>query len=253
MLSKGTASYVRSLRLKKFRDENREFVAEGPKIISELISSSWNVTKLLCTAGFLEEHQSLAEQTGAEITLVSEKELQRVSSLSTPNQVLAVASYPAEYPFSNTAPSTIILLLDKIQDPGNLGTIIRTADWFGFRQIICSHDTVDLFNPKVVQSTMGSFLRVGVSYTDLISFLGKNKDTEVFGTYPEGRNIFTTPFSGKGIIIIGNESTGISRDVTKYVNVKVSIPTPGKGSESLNAAAAAAVVMGEFARKMHWP
>jgi TrmH family RNA methyltransferase len=252
MISKGLTSHIRSLRLKKFRDHHREFVAEGPKIALEVLNSSLPVSRVICTEIFSKLHEPTLSASDTEIIIVTDKDLDRVTNLTTPNQVIVIANYPQGYPSGKIKPEKMILALDRIQDPGNLGTIIRTADWFGFRQIICSSDTVDLFNPKVIQSTMGSFLRVQVSYTNLVDYLRNANDLNILGTYPEGQNIFHHKVEGESIIVIGNESQGISREVSELVQTKITIPSASSGSDSLNASMAASVIMAEFARKAHW-
>lgn len=252
MLSKGLASHIRSLGIKKFRNEHQEFIAEGPKIALEVVDSALPVSKVICTESFYNLHQTTISGTGAGVIIVSEKELERVSNLTTPNQVMVIAAYPQGYPSGDFKPENMMLALDRIQDPGNLGTIIRAADWFGFTRIICSSDTADLFNPKVVQATMGSFLRVNVSYLDLADYLRKAEGFSILGTYPEGENVFHHRIEEKSIIVIGNESKGISREVSELVQTKITIPSVSSGPDSLNASMAASVIMAELARKTHW-
>lgn len=252
MLSKSLAGHIRSLRLKKFRDEHREFVAEGPKITSELAGSQWQVLKVIATEGYLNEAGALFGGKEIEVIPVKEKELERISNLTTPNKVLCVASYPPGYPSPKIRETPFLIALDGISDPGNFGNIIRTADWFGVEQIVCSSDCVDLFNPKVIQSTMGSFLRVGITYANLVSFLEENADHRVYGAFQNGENIFTAKIQGKSIVVIGSESHGIRSEVEGLIETRISIPPGRDGAESLNAATAASVIMAEITRKMRW-
>jgi len=183
---------------------------------------------------------------------VTPEELERVSNLVTPNEVLAVVGIPESSIPSTGKLGKIILMLDRIQDPGNLGTIIRTADWFGIRHIFCSHGTVDLFNPKVVQSTMGSICRVHVHYTDLQQFLtGLGGPWHIYGTVPAGENIYRAELEFPAAIIIGNESKGIAKEYFSFFTSRIGIPSMSEGAESLNASVAAGIIVGEFCRRQY--
>ncbi len=254
MLSHSQIKYLQSLQQKKFRRQHGVFVAEGEKIVSELWASNFGVEGIYALSGWLEAHRHEI-RTGVDIYELSEKDLGRISGLKTPNNVLAVVKIPetgAERPANARGLS---LVLDQVQDPGNLGTIIRTADWFGIRQIVCSPDTAEVFSPKVVQATMGSFLRVKVTYAELEPFLKKvPAGTPVYGAFLEGENLFEVYPSGQGLLVIGNESKGISEKVATFVEKKVRIPggrQPGKphSAESLNASVAAAIMMAWFTKK----
>lgn len=228
---------LRSLQIKKFRDELGLFVAEGDKCISELAKS------------FTMIHHLTPENTSA-------KDIQRISSLQTPQGSIAVFRKP-DYPLPVIKPDTLYLALDGIQDPGNLGTIIRTADWFGIRDIICSPNTADFFSPKVVQATMGALARVHVHYTDLPAYISTcNSQLPIYGTLLDGRNIYSSesiPDKRSGIIIMGNEGNGLSPEVRRLVTHPLLIPSfPPEvpTSESLNVAIATAVILAEFRRKL---
>ncbi len=242
------------MQLKKIRRQHGVFVAEGEKIVSELPNSGFTVESIYATAGWLQ--QNLHKFSGiTQLTEVSERELERVSGLKTPNRVLAVLKMPDTTAIPDISPKGLYLILDTVQDPGNLGTIIRTADWFGINQVICSPDTADVFSPKVVQATMGSFLRVKVTYTELNPFLEKAPHTTpIYGAFLKGESLFETETPGYGVLIIGNESKGISRGVSTFVKKKVRIhggyqPGGQQWADSLNASVAAAIMMAWFTKK----
>lgn len=249
MLSKTLTAHIRSLKMKKFRDEFGEFLAEGPKTVSELLESGWEVRNIICTEDFYKDKEVLINATGAEISIVNDNELKKASNLSTPNKVLAVAPYPAYYTDGIILKNKFILLLDQVRDPGNLGTVVRTADWFGVNQIVCSNDSADIFNPKVIQSTMGSFLRVRVSYTSLPRFISENDDYLVLGAFQEGESVYNFEEKKKKILVVGNESQGITREVGSMIERRLTVPSPLGKTESLNVAVAASLIMSEFARK----
>jgi len=248
MLSKNQIKFINSLKLKKFRDEHNLFIAEGTKIVPELINSSIKVNEVYTT---IENH--LLPQS-VKTTVIKTAELERISSLTSPNQMLAVCEIP-DYAIENDYSTKLTLALDEIKDPGNLGTIIRIADWFGIDTIICSNHTTDAYNPKVIQSTMGSIARVKVIYTELPVFIAKEsaKKTAVYGALLEGDNIYQQQKTN-GIIVIGNESQGISEEVKKLIKHKIKIPsfshlkTTEGSAESLNAAVATAIICSEFRR-----
>jgi TrmH family RNA methyltransferase len=252
MLSKSEISRIKSLQLKKFRNESAKFIAEGPKIVGELLHSAYNI---IAVYGLSEAVAKIQNQHVSSVTVheISEEELKKISSLSTPNQILAVAetSYPQFK--KEIAEANMILCLDGIRDPGNLGTIIRIADWFGFRHILCSSDSVDLYNPKCIQASMGSFIRVNVYYDHLSDVL-ENSHTHipVYGTGLDGKNIYTQKIQNNGFMIIGNEARGISPQTEAFIHEKLFIP-PGNDrehhAESLNASVAAAVVCSEISRR----
>ncbi|MCX6291905.1 MAG: RNA methyltransferase [Bacteroidetes bacterium] len=256
MLSKNKISFITSLHQKKFRKLEQLFIAEGEKVVSELLSSGYDVKTIVATASFLEKHHRAIMNSGAEQVEVSEKELGKVSVLTTPNEVLAVAAIPSLIPGEIDYHDTLTLALDDVSDPGNLGTIIRIADWFGILNIVCSNETVECFNAKVVQASMGSLFRVNMLYADLDSFLSgipANQDVNVYGTALDGKNIYEDELSSHGIIVLGSESKGIRDELKKYFTESLLIPSfhPGKNktADSLNVAATAAIVCSEFRRR----
>jgi TrmH family RNA methyltransferase len=244
MISTNQKKFVSSLKQKKFRTERGLFIVEGVKLVQELLRSNYQISAIYATKSWMDNHQ---EVDSANILEVSEKELQRISSLKTPNEVLAVVEQKA--PQLIEVSSQLNIAIDKIQDPGNLGTIIRTADWFGIQNIICSEDSVDLYNPKVLQATMGSFFRMNIVYTDLAKFFTKHKELTVYGALLDGENVYQKELNSTGaVLLMGNESKGISEGLIPFVTEKVLIPNFGK-AESLNVATATAVLCSEFVRK----
>jgi RNA methyltransferase, TrmH family len=242
MLGKQKAKYIQSLGQKKQRDAEGLFIAEGPKIVVELIQSfPQYIKEIYAVKEWIKENDHL--HTPA-VTEVTEDELEKISQLKTPNQVVAVVKKfdEGEQP---DVKGKISLVLDTIQDPGNLGTIIRIADWFGVDQIICSNDCADVYNPKVVQATMGSIARVNIFYTDLPAWLLQQTDIRIYATMLEGTDVTKMNSIKEGLIIIGNESKGISDEIVELVNEKITIPKKGK-AESLNAAVAVGIVLGHI-------
>ncbi len=234
-MTKTEIKKLRQLQQKKFREEERLFIAEGPKVVNELLNSEYRLKRIYSTVEF-----KAAER-------ISVKELEQISALTTPNEMLAVFEIPAEEEFSFNQ-TELVLALEDIRDPGNFGTIIRIADWFGIKKIICSETCVDIYNPKVIQSTMGSIARVKVFYMNLEEIISKYR-ANVFAAVMSGKNIYEEKLSSGGIILIGNESKGISENILKNVSNKISIPRFGK-AESLNAAIATAIICSEFKREM---
>ncbi|MFZ4401601.1 MAG: TrmH family RNA methyltransferase [Bacteroidales bacterium] len=252
MLSKNTIKHLQSLKQNKFRDEFQQFVAEGDKLVTELLSGYFKIIEIFAVKEWLSLHK-IADHIA--VTEVSVSELERISGLTTPNMVVALLEIPQTKFIDAAVFDKLILMLDEIKDPGNLGTIIRIADWFGISNIICSNHTVDVYNPKVVQATMGSIARVNVQYTDLKAFLQTlPKDIPVYGTLLNAENIYTKELSKNGIIMIGNESKGIADDLLPFITQKLFIPSyaenSGNKAESLNASVATAIVCAEFKRRM---
>lgn len=239
MVSKNQIKLINSLQQKKYRKLHNLFIAEGKKVIQELIDANFSLEYLFVTKENLFDKKYHSEY-------ISDDELKKISALTTANDCLAVFKIKE---VNVTTSSGLELALDNIKDPGNMGTIIRLCDWFGISKIICTEETVDIYNPKVVQATMGSLARVEVIYTNLFNFL-KKTDTEVFGTFMEGTNIYKTELPSKGIIVMGNEANGISSEIEKLVTQKISIPRFGKlqQTESLNVATATAIILSEFKR-----
>ncbi|MDQ6755588.1 MAG: RNA methyltransferase [Bacteroidota bacterium] len=227
---------------KKFRDEHGVFIAEGPKIVEELLSSGKFICKILCALeNSFNEHgiKNSAEQ----VFEINEIELEKVSLLQTPNKVLAVF-YKKEDKLTDIK-NNISLMLDEIQDPGNMGTIIRTADWFGIKNIICSPECVDHYNPKVVQASMGSIARVNILYTGLSNFINNNSAVAVYAAVLQGTNVFSLGEIKEGIIIIGNESKGIKENLLNLSLKQITIPKYGE-AESLNAAVACGIILSKL-------
>ncbi len=256
MLSKNQISFINSLQQKKFRKEEGVFIAEGEKIVTDLLASSFVAKNIFATDLFFESHYQKWRSKQAEWVEVTEKELNKISSLTTPNKVLAIAEIPSYDLKETEIKDSLSLVLDDINDPGNLGTIIRIADWFGIKNIICSDDTADCYNSKVVQASMGSLFRTYVHYTSLEKFLERNQQSmnvEVFSTMLEGENIYSAELPSAGLIVLGNESKGVREELQKYFSKSVSIPsyTADKDSspDSLNVAIAAAIVCSEFRRR----
>lgn len=240
MVSKNQIKLITSLQQKKYRKEHKLFFAEGKKVINELINAAFELQYLFSTdAIFPEIHPS-------KVNLVSEAELKKISALTTSNDSLAVFKIPEQKKINETA---LIVALDDIRDPGNLGTIIRLCDWFGIKELVCSEETVDIFNPKVVQATMGSIARVNINYLNLENFINKT-NLPVFGTFMDGENIYKSTLPKDGIIIMGNEANGISATIEKAVKNRISIPRFGdlQQTESLNVATATAIILSEFKR-----
>ncbi|MFN5422469.1 MAG: TrmH family RNA methyltransferase [bacterium] len=246
MVTKSDIKYIQSLAHKKFRDSENLFVLEGVKIVRELLQDSTHSTKkIFAVSSWIEQYGSIVPD-GVDLVEVEPFELERISFLQQPNEVLALVQIPdANKPRSIF--QGITLVLDKLQDPGNLGTIIRTCDWFGVDQIVCSTDTADAYNPKVVQSAMGSIMRIDIFYTDIIQFLQTCKEVPSYAAVLDGQSYVKTTFNQPSILVIGNESKGISDEVLSAVSNKITIP--GKGAaESLNAAVATAVILAEMTR-----
>jgi RNA methyltransferase, TrmH family len=245
VITKNQIKYINSLQQKKFRIEHQSFVVEGAKSVLELMKSDFEIELLFITQAFFEENQTLIQTQKLTIEIVKSEDIEKVGSFSSNNAALAVVKTKnnAELLISE---HEFALILDDIRDPGNLGTIIRIADWYGITKIICSNSTVDFYNPKVINSTMGSFTRIGLYYTDIEPFI-KKQTTNIYGTLLEGDNIHRTNFSKSGFIVIGNEANGISAEVEKLITHKITIPRFG-GAESLNAGIATAVVLDNIFR-----
>jgi len=239
MLSKAQSKYIRSLEMQKFRQEHRTYLAEGDKIAREWLASSARIQMIVALAPWAAQHQDLIRKhPEAELVLAEEEQLKQVSGLQTPNQVILVVALPE--PEKDTLPASWALALDAIRDPGNMGTLLRIADWFGIDTVTCSPDCTDVFAPKVVQSAMGAHLRVRVLEQDLPSFIRDSKLPAVAATL-EGTNVYGFRAPAKGILVIGNESRGVSEAVKAACTQQVSIPRTG-GAESLNAAVSAGIL-----------
>ena len=241
-LSKNNIKLITSLQQKKYRQKHQLFVAEGVKVVKELLTSSLELEQLYTT------DELFTSSKNVEITLISEKELKKISTLKTPNKVLGVFKIPKEKEIDR---SNFIVALDEINDPGNLGTIIRLCDWFGVSELVCSKNTVDCYNQKVVQSSMGSLTRVQISYVDLPEFL-TNTSLPIYTADMHGDNVYTTSLPQKAILVMGNEANGISPKVAEIVKNSVTIPRFGnlQKTESLNVATATAILLSEFKRSL---
>ena len=260
MLSKNQIKLIKSLESKKFRKREGLFVAEGPKVVGDLLRAGYQPHSIYAThqcSLFLATPHSQRENVqcstlNVQRSTVTEDELHRISFLQHPQEVLAIFHIPTPPKSSNLhLPSDICLALDGVQDPGNVGTIIRIADWFGISHIFCSPDTADIYNPKVVQATMGSLAHITVTYCDLVPLLSK-ADVPIYGTLLDGQDIYQQPLSREGIIVMGNEGNGISSEVRQLVTHKLLIPNFNKNSEtaeSLNVAIATAITCSEFRRR----
>jgi RNA methyltransferase, TrmH family len=241
MLLKSQVKYIQTLGHKKFRDVDDVFIAEGPKIVGELLRSD-NVQLIQCFATKDWLHTNAHLITGGDklVTVVTDNELERISFHSSPNQILALFTKPLFKKVSET--DGITLLLDTIQDPGNLGTILRTADWFNVKRVICSYDTVDVFNPKVVQSAMGSIIRVELKYDDLNQYMLRRSHTPVYAAALDGVDQQTKIRDKELIVLLGNESKGIRKELEMLATKKIRIPRKG-GAESLNVAVACGILL----------
>jgi len=235
MLSRSESKYIQTLSHKKQRDAEGLFIVEAPKLAAELLQSSFNIKKIYALQSWANTNKTIVETT-----VVNEDELQKISNLQTANEVLMLVEMPKENPLPKFK-NQLAIALDGIQDPGNFGTIIRIADWFGIKQIICSQDCVELYNPKVIQSTMGSFLRVNINYVVLEDCLQTAK-VPIFGALLNGEDVKNIIKPTEGIVIIGNESKGIRPHILPHITNAISIARIGE-AESLNAAVAAGIIL----------
>ena len=248
MISKNTVKTVKSLETKKGRNREGLFVAEGPKVVGDLIRHGMKPVRVMAVAEWIEANPLIPTEEA------TQDELRKLSFLQHPQQVVALFRLPESHGHADAKcpEKELCLALDGVQDPGNVGTILRIADWFGIRTVYCSEDTADIYNPKVVQATMGSIARVNVVYTDLAELFSRlSPDVPVYGTLLDGQDIYAQELSSTGIIVMGNEGKGISDVVRPLVNKRLLIPpfSIGDGAESLNVAIATAVVCSEFRRR----
>ncbi len=241
MVTKNQIKLIKSLQQKKYRKQHQLFLAEGVKVIQELVNSNLKLQQLFCTEPIdVDVDQS-------KVVLISNSELSKITALNTANNCLAIFEIPE---VENTVSEGLVLVLDDVRDPGNMGTIIRLCDWFGIKSLVCSPQTVDVYNPKVIQATMGSVTRVSVVYRELVPFLQEKAAWLVFGTFMDGASIYKEPLPLEGIIVMGNEANGISIEIEALVNKRIAIPRFGdlQQTESLNVAMATAIVLSEFSR-----
>ena len=240
MVSKNQIKLITSLQQKKYRKQEQLFFVEGVKGVQELLDSNFELYELFTTKkDFLSIDRS-------KVNAVTDDELKKISALITPNSCLAIIKIPTVVSFEQKG---LLIALDNIRDPGNLGTIIRLCDWFGIKTLFCTEETVDIYNPKVVQATMGSIGRVNVVYGDLDILLSETK-LPIFGTFMDGKNIYKANLPNEGIIVMGNEANGISKTIEKLVSDRLAIPRFGdlQATESLNVATATAIILSEFKR-----
>jgi TrmH family RNA methyltransferase len=248
MISKATIKKIHALDMRKFRRNERLFVAEGPKLVDELCATMKPVY-IAALPEWISENAKII--SGMEYDIVTPDELQRASLQKNPQQVIALFPIPEHRFCTEQLKNELVLMLDGVQDPGNLGTIARIADWFGIRNILCSAETADIYNPKAVQATMGALARVKFHYTDLLQLLSQY-DGPVYGTFLDGENIYGQELSENGIIVMGNEGKGISQGVSEMINRRLYIPNYPIGTqttESLNVAIATSIVCAEFRRR----
>jgi RNA methyltransferase, TrmH family len=246
VITKNQIKYINSLLQKKFRVEHQSFIIEGAKSVLELLKSDFEIELLFVTDDFYKENESLLRVLSQKPEIVQADDLEKAGSFTSNNAALAIAKTKINLELLIDE-HEFVLILDDIRDPGNLGTIIRIADWYGITKIICSNSTVDFYNPKVINATMGSFTRINLYFTDLEEFI-KNQHVNIYGTLLDGENIHQTIFSQSGFIIIGNEANGISESIEKLITHKITIPRFG-GAESLNAGIATAIVLDNVFRR----
>lgn len=250
MLGKNRISTIQKLHQKKFRMQENLFIAEGSKIVPEILRSDFGTSQVIATQSWIDKNQEILQGQIVEVALP--QDLEKISTLSTAPEVLAICNIPEET-MPEYSPGSFILLLDAIRDPGNLGTIIRLADWFGVGAIVASPDCVEWTNPKVIQASMGSFLRIRPQYSDLQMFIERlPKQCAIMAADLDGENLYTSSFAPQGCLILSSESHGLSEYLESLVNAKLHIPrgldSTGQ-TESLNVATAAAIFLGEFTRR----
>jgi RNA methyltransferase, TrmH family len=246
MLSKNRLKFLKSLQIKKFRQEEQLFLVEGEKIIKEVLQSDFVVHSLYCTPSFWQANEVLIKSQNLDYELVSENELAQAGTLVTNQNGLAVIRMKPNQAIIPQA-QKFYLVLDGIQDPGNLGTIVRIADWYAVAGIICSEDTVEIYNPKVISASMASFLRVDLFYTNLKEYLVTHSKSTIYGALLNGENIHQASFSQGGLLVMGNESKGIRAELLPFIQHAVTIPRFGQ-AESLNVGVATAVILDNFKR-----
>ena len=252
MLSKNTIKHIQSLSIKKYRTQFAEFIAEGEKIVLELLLSDFHIKSIYATPKWLDKNEKELQKADESIA-INEIELKKISNLSTPYGVLIICKIPKHELNIDLLKNELSIVLDNVQDPGNLGTIIRLADWFGIKNIICSKEIADCYNPKVIQATMGSITRVKMHYVDLATFFNEistKTKLPVYGALLNGENIYKQKLNDKGIIVMGNESNGISKEIRSFIKQPLFIPSfnSNKEIDSLNVAMATAIICSEFKR-----
>ena len=253
MISKSTIKLIKSLAIKKYRAKENLFLVEGDKNVIEVLNSNYNIEKLFATESFISDNADDCKKATS-IVEVEHFEIKKASLLQNPQNTLAICSLPKKQLFPKTLSTNLSIFLDDIQDPGNLGTIIRICDWFNIEYLFCSPNTVDLFNPKVIQASMGSFCRVQIFETNFkhVANLAQLSQAPVFGAFLEGENIYTETLPQKAILVMGNEGNGIQKELENIVEIKIKIPgfsNESKSAESLNVSVATAIICSEFKRK----
>ncbi len=256
MIGKNTIKLIKSLSDKKNRIEENLFVAEGDKIVAEVLESNFRIEKLFVTKSFLQSHNFDSSKISVLIE-VPQDEIKKASLLKTPQHCIAICQLPVPMEFPSEMLAPLTLYLDDVQDPGNMGTIIRICDWFGIKQVYCSPGCADLFNPKVIQASMGSFCRVDVitSTFDKVETIAHASGVKICGAFLDGENIYTSDLNKKTLLIMGNEGNGINSQIAGKVDQRVRIPQfsiTAKGAESLNVAVATAVICAEFQRQFNY-
>ncbi len=253
MLSKSQIKNIKQLHIKKFRNELGQFIAEGPKVVDEFLHSDIKITEIYGLESWIKKNVSLLKEKKCKYVPINEPELALITVLQAPNEVLAICQQPKFLQRDVKKNPSLFLYLDGIADPGNLGTIIRMADWFGLKQIFLAETSTEVFNPKVVQSTMGSLARVQTFYLSLADLIKLTAITNVWGAELIGENIYSAALPEKCILVIGSESHGISETCKKFITKSISIPSAkGSKTESLNAATATSIILSEVFRKANF-
>ena len=257
MVSKNTIKLIKSLALKKNRLKQNLFLVEGDKNVSEVLGSNFCVENLLATRKFLNINKTLIKKVKL-VTEVTQEEIDNASLLKNPQNSIAICTLPESKEVPKNFNTDFCVFLDDIQDPGNLGTIIRICDWFGMNQLFCSQKTADLFNPKVIQASMGSFCRIEVFYTpfEIVAKLAKKEDLSILGAFLEGENLFKQKLPKKALLVVGNEGNGISKEVENKIDQRIKIPEFNQNAtsaESLNVSVATAIICAEFKRQSYFP
>lgn len=252
MISKSTIKLIKSLAQKKFRIKEKLFLVEGDKNVLETLKSNYSVEKLFATKIFISNHSKFCKKA-KEVFEVEHSEINKASLLKTPQDSLAICQIPERHHFPEEIKNNLSIYLDDIQDPGNLGTIIRICDWFNVEYLFCSPNTVDMYNPKVIQASMGSFCRTQTYEAPFneIEKLSKSENIPIYGAFLEGENIYKQSLPEKAILVMGNEGNGIQREIEKKISNKIRIPefsSKGNGAESLNVSVATSIICSEFKR-----
>lgn len=253
MISKSTIKLIKSLALKKYRVKENLFLVEGDKNVQEVLNSVYIVEQLFATKDYLKENQKLTDKANF-VAEVEQSEIKKASLLQNPQRSLAICRLPKQSDLPKTLNNNLSVFLDEIQDPGNLGTIIRICDWFSIEYLFCSPNTADMFNPKVIQASMGSFSRVKVVRTEFAEVLqlARNTSTPIFGAFLEGQNIYQEELPERALLVVGNEGNGIGEEIATSIDKKIKIPefkSGSVGAESLNVSVATAIICSEFKRQ----